>query len=145
MTTNLESYKSDLAKLISKGEDLHMALHFQCFPEGIEEKLGKKKAAEFRKELPNFDEDYQSWYSESKAVIKQLLPDRLQDFCRHYEKPKSRKSLDSESYRIDDCLQGLSVTQTSFGEKSKIVGPDAAIPHLKQQSLRDSTAVSTVL
>lgn len=64
-------------------------------------------------------------------LIKQLLPDRLSDFVRHYEKPKPRKEISYENYRIEDFLQGLNVTRG--WEKEKIVGPDAAIPHFRQQ------------
>jgi hypothetical protein len=50
---------------------------------------------------------------------------------RHYEKPKSRKEIDYESYRIEDYMQGLQVTRGL--DKQVIVGADAAIPHLQQQ------------
>ncbi len=59
----------------------------------------------------------------------QILPDRLNDFVRHYEKPKSRKALTAESYRIEDFLQGLSAS--SHGQT--IVDREAAIPHFDQQ------------
>ena len=59
------------------------------------------------------------------------MPDRLDDFVRHYEKPKPRKDISYENYRIEDYLQGLNVTRG--WEKEKVVGPDAAIPHFRQQ------------
>ena len=68
---------------------------------------------------------------EAKVLIKQLLPDRLADFARHYEKPKPRKDISVENYRIEDFLQGL--TATKGWEKEKVVGLDAAIPHFRQQ------------
>lgn len=58
------------------------------------------------------------------------MPDRLSDFVRLYEKPKSRKDIRYENYRIEDYFQGLTVTNTW---NEKIVGPDAAIPHFRQQ------------
>ena len=73
---------------------------------------------------------YQCWYSEAKTLIKQLLPDRLTDFVRYYEKPKPRKDITPESYRIEDCLQGISLTNFN---NEKIVGPEAAIPNFRQQ------------
>jgi hypothetical protein len=72
---------------------------------------------------------YQSWYSEARALLKQLLPDRLDDFARLYEKPKARKSIGYENYRIEDYMQGLTVT---LGSETK-AGPSAAIPHFSQQ------------
>ena len=55
----------------------------------------------------------------------------MADFVRYYEKPKTRKAITFESYRIEDFLQGLSVTRG--WEKKKVVGPEAAIPHFRQQ------------
>ncbi|MEZ5785371.1 MAG: hypothetical protein R3D62_02530 [Xanthobacteraceae bacterium] len=130
MQSNLEKYKKDLDKLIAKGEILHFAMQHDCFPKEIEKALGNN-AQEVIKKLPKFSEEYQAWYSEAKALIKQLLPDRLADFSRHYEKPKPRRNISYENYRIEDFLQGLSITEG--WEKVKVVGPDAAIPHFKQQ------------
>jgi hypothetical protein len=83
------------------------------------------------KALPLFTDDYQSWYSEAKVLIGQLLPDRLSDFVRLYEKPKPRNDVTFENYRIEDYLQGLNVTRGL--QKEKVVGLDAAIPHIRQQ------------
>ena len=50
---------------------------------------------------------------------------------RHYEKPKPRKDITAENYRIEDYLQGLSLTRG--WDKQTVVGPDAAIPQFRQQ------------
>lgn len=132
MVSNLERYKNDLDKLIAKGDKLHLAMQRDCFPEefkrSVKEKLGKK-AEQVLKDLPSFSEDYQSWYSEAKSIIKQLLPDRLSDFVRYYEKPKPRKDITYENYRIEDYLQHLTVTRG----QQKILGTESAIPHFRQQ------------
>ena len=85
----------------------------------------------FLKGIPQFNRAYQPWYSEAKALIKQLLPDRLDDFVRHYEKPKTRKEITYATYTIEDALQGLQVTR-SFGEEV-VVNSRAAINHVHQQ------------
>ncbi len=134
MLPNLDRYKKDLDSLVERSEQLHMALQRECFPAEFEKAVKKQlgdKAKDAIKALPSFGEAYQLWYSEAKVLIKQLLPDRLADFVRHYEKPKPRKDITFDSYRIEDCLQGLTVTRG--WEKEKVVGPDAAIPHLRQQ------------
>jgi len=134
MISNLERYKKDLDSLLSEGESLLNALQFECWPDEFKKELKKAygdKAEEKLKALPSFAFKYQSWYSESKALIRQLLPDRLDDFTRHYEKPKPRKDITYENYRIEDSLQGLSVTRG--WDKEKVVGMDAAVPHMKQQ------------
>jgi hypothetical protein len=132
--TNLDRYKKDVDRLIDRGAQLEMSIQAACFPSEFEEQAKKQlgaKTKDFLKGLPEFGTEYQTWYSEAKALIRQLLPDRLADFVRHYEKPKPRKEISYESYRIEDYLQGLSVTRG--WDKEKVVGPDAAIPHFRQQ------------
>ncbi|MFA5261585.1 MAG: hypothetical protein WC450_10185 [Candidatus Omnitrophota bacterium] len=91
----------------------------------------KDKAEKIFKELPSFKGEYQRWYSETLALLRQILPDRVADFVRYYEKPKSRKNIDFENYRIEDYLQGLVVTRGY--QKEKVVDTSAAIPHFRQQ------------
>jgi len=129
MSSNLDRYKSDLKSLLKKAEDLHLAIQYECYPDEFRKHAGDQTDA-IVKGLPTFGSEYQSWYSESTAVIRQLLPDRLDDFRRLYEKPKSRKNIGFENYRIEDCLQGL-VISSGFGEKE--AGPESAIPHFRQQ------------
>jgi hypothetical protein len=136
MATNLARFKSDLAKLIDKGDDLFLAMKLECSRETIEAAIKKQlgdKAAEFIKELPQVRKQYQQWYSEALVLLRQLLPDRVSDFMKHYEKPKGRKNITYENYRIDDYLQGLNVTSRQGLHTERIVGPDAALPHLEQQ------------
>ncbi len=142
--TNLDRFKKDLEKLVGTGSQLEFGMKYACFPdemkgifktafqkEAADDKTAEKQTAEFIAALPSFKEAYQPWYSETLALLRQLLPDRVADFRAHYEKPKGRKAITCESYRIEDYLQGLSVASGIY--KEKIVGPDAAIPHVEQQ------------
>lgn len=108
------------------------AIQAECYPDQFpaeaEKALGDKAKA-FMSKMPKFNTDYQTWYSEATAVIKQLLPDRLADFVGHYEKPKSRKELTYSTYRIEDALSGLRVTRAG----DVVVDRDAAISHMTQQ------------
>nr|WP_287413420.1 hypothetical protein [Pseudodesulfovibrio sp.] len=125
MQSNIEKYKKDLKKLISQGKFLGLAIQYECFPEDNDE-IAKKdlKVKKIIEELPNFRKEYQSWYSESKILIKQLLPDRLEDFVRYYEKSKNRKEINYDNYRIEDYLHGI---ETHYVKSS------SAIPHMIQQ------------
>jgi hypothetical protein len=132
---NIDKYKADLSLLIEKANNLDIALKYCCYPEKIESQIKEvmkddKKTKEFIKKLPIFNSDYQSWYSESLVLIKQLLPDRLSDFVRLYEKPKTRKAIEYGNYVMEDFLQNLTVTN-SWGERK--VGPEAAISQFEQQ------------
>jgi hypothetical protein len=132
MASNLERYKKDLDALIDQGERLGLAMEIECFPDKLAATLKQadSKTKVILAQLPTFSSAYQTWYSQAKALIRQLLPDRLGDFTRLYEKPKSRKGLTNESYRIEDYLQGLNVTDWN---DQMIVAPSAAIPHFRQQ------------
>lgn len=127
---NLERYREDLKALEERGRLLIVAMQYECHPDDFKEVYGKE-AEGLIKRLPRFKSEYQAWYSEAKALIRQLLPDRLDDFVRHYQKPKPRKDISYENYRIEDYLQGLVVTRG--WEKEKVVEPRAAIPHMEQQ------------
>lgn len=132
MQSNIDKYKTDLTKLEDNGELLMLAMWLECRPEEFEAEYKKKlknKYSEFLKTIPKFSRDYQNWYSESHAVIKQLIPDRLQDFIRLYEKPKGRKEIVYGNYVIEDYLQGLQVTS---GGRVK-VDKSAAVNQFKQQ------------
>lgn len=133
MKSNFDKYKEDLSSLIQKGGQLHNAIQYESHREEFD-KLGKKslgdKYKSFVDNLPSFRKDYQKWYSEAHAVIKQLIPDRLGDFVRLFEKPKNRKELTCDNYSIEDYLQGLQ-RKNSYGEI--IVSPSAAIPIFEQQ------------
>ena len=132
---NLEQYKDELELLLSKGSNLGIIIEYNYTGKAIEAELKNIWGDDFKRkisELPNFKYEYESWYSEAKSLVRQLLPDRLDDFIAHYEKPKARKALTSESYRISDLLTGLSVTAGEYPKKV-IVGEYAAIPHFNQQ------------
>lgn len=139
MTTNLDRFKKDLDALLELGGQLEMAMQYEAAPKefkaavakAIASKELKSTADEFFAKLPSFSGEYQRWYSESIALLRQLLPDRVADFVRHYEKPKGRKDITFENYRIEDFLQGLRITRGY--EKEVVVDSSAAIPQFRQQ------------
>lgn len=128
MTTNIDKFKKDLERLVDTGYSLHLALVRDCYPDELKEQMGEK-FDEHVKKLPVFSTDYQAWYSESMALIKQLLPDRLDDFTMHYKKSKSRIDITTENYRIEDYLQGSKIDMFNLTGTRL----ERAIPHFKQQ------------
>ena len=133
---NLDRYNNDLDALLAKGNGLYNAIQYECHPEEFarvaKTSLGDE-ANGFMESLPSFKNEYQPWYSEAKPLVRQLLPDRLSDFIRYYEKPKPRKDITYENYTIEDYLQEINVTRREGGTLSTVVGPDAAIPRFNQQ------------
>jgi len=130
---NIQRFKGDLEALIADGSKLELALFMKVHgKEKIKEALEPDAdPAKILTKLPSFNVGYEAWYSESLAFLRQVLPDRLNDFREHFEAPKNRKNITSASYRIQDALNGLRVTRSPYDEV--VVDHAAAIPHFQQQ------------
>lgn len=133
-----ERYKQDIEKLCDRGDHLLRGLYYELLKSKPEEykKVDKKIHEQFKDE--SFKDKYHSWYNESLCLIKQLLPDRVEDFVSYYKLEK-RKNLDCETYTVSDYLVGL-VRKDAFGDY--IVNTDSVISKFEQQlaivkSLRD--------
>ena len=50
---------------------------------------------------------YHTWYTRGLAVVKALVPDRLDEFRRQYERNEKRKVIDGLSYVIEDYMHGV--------------------------------------
>ena len=135
MSERDKKFENELDVLINRGELLYLAIQYDCLPKnrkGKNEKVvGKEKSMSRLDKLPDFKSDYQSWYSEALALIKQVLPDRLNDFVSHYEYPGNRKEITFGNYMIRDYLQGLRIVRGVTNEV--IVDETAAIPEFRQQ------------
>ena len=131
---NEDRYEKDLDNLINKGNLLKTALLQDSIKE-IDYK-GRHhpdcEAEEATQSLPSFRDHYQPWYSEAKALVRQLLPDRLSDFTRYYEKPRSRKEITFENLVIEDHLEGITVNIHVEGAR-KTIGATAVLLQFNQQ------------
>lgn len=135
MSSNVDRFRADLDSLVLRGQQLDYSMQRECigcaeFYAQVKKKLGAK-ADDFVNKIPPFKTAYQAWCSEVLALLTQLLPDRVDDFRRLYEKPKNRKENTFENYHIEDFLNGLRVTRN--GEKV-VVDSFAAIPRFTQQT-----------
>ena len=113
METNLSRYKKDLEYLLNLGR--RMLIDLELHGRELEGQKNKKP-----KDKPGsvFFAEYQKWYSESHEVIRQLLPDRLDEFEKLYKGEGKRKQINSMTYTIQDWLTGVraSINRLS-GEK----------------------------
>lgn len=135
MDGKIEEFKKELGDLVEFGQSLYHAMQYECYPEKFREKIIKQagseeKADKFINDFPSFSDQYQNWYTKSKAVISQVLPDRLDDFVSYYEPARNRKEIKFGNYTVYDYLQGLRVT-SGIGEVK--VDPSAALPQFRQQ------------
>lgn len=113
---------------------MEVAILYDSNSESVRKQLtkmvGKDKVDAALKKLPKINAEYDAWYSEAMAVVRQLLPDRQKDFVSFYEKPKGRKTIQYGNYVMQDYLQGLRTTDWSGETK---VDKSAAIPQFQQQ------------
>lgn len=95
--------KQEIAQLIKDGKKLYEALEMQ-------EIRGQKDC----KDLGYFIINYETWYTKSMVVIKQLSPERYADFTKLYSDEK-RKELGHNTYCISDALRTTCNVTCSFG------------------------------
>lgn len=123
--SNLDKFKNDLSELLHKSERLQI---------GFLKELGKieliaNKTEVFEKIKPlNFQRNYEIWYTEACQVIKQIIPERLNDFMLLYRNEK-RKKTDFSTYTISDAILGLVISRGN----ETIVNSEAAFPKFQQQ------------
>lgn len=135
MSERVKKFSEELDALIIEGELLCLSLEYTYYPEKVHDVYLKRlygdeqRVKKLMEALPSFLSSYQSWYSKTQAVIKQVLPDRLADFNSHFEPPRARKTISYDNYMIKDCLQDLRVTKVT----GAIVNGSAAIPEFRQQ------------
>ena len=102
MISNLEKYKQDLARLIDKGERLLDSIEKKYESEN-QSATDRNKSFSYNLfdewKSSFFRDEYQSWYSESLVMIKQLISDRKSNFIRYYEQSKIYNSI--ESYLVE--------------------------------------------
>lgn len=128
---NLERYKKDYEKLSALGKALHFG--FICEYKNHHKVKGEYSTLSIeQKELGEshlFSINYQGWYNESIRLIKQLMPERLDDFVSFYSASKNRKTIDLLNYSLSDCLLGFQSSR--YGEI--IVEPVDGFVLFKQQ------------
>ena len=111
--TNLERYKADLAKLLKLGELMSLDINLQSLAKTGKLPTEHKETAQ--KLSGTFEREYQGWYSESLAVVRQLLPARLSEFESLYKSDGRRKQIRADTFTIQDWLLGLRATAHQYG------------------------------
>ena len=112
MDSNLDKYKGDLKRLVDFGETLLLALHSPTLDELDDARLqllGYVVKAKIKdlKGSDIFSLTYQRWYTEASAVVRQLIPDRVDEFVQLYKGDGRRKGINYTTFTIQDWLNGL--------------------------------------
>jgi nicotinamide riboside kinase len=92
----LEKYRKDLDALVAEAFWVEQSLTLMYtdrdkYVADLTNSLkgDAEKVAVFMKKIQPFPTAYQEWYSEAVTLVRQLMPDRLNDFIKLYEKPKA--------------------------------------------------------
>lgn len=101
-----EEYKASFETLVMTGDKMITEFHLRHRDDGKNEEDS----------AINIENYYQGWYTEAFLVMKQLLPDRLDEFVHLYEGDGQRNGID---YNIQDWLNGIRASSNRYsGEKS---------------------------
>ena len=109
MSERKKEIKKAVVELWEEGLDIIK----DAVEEHSEAETGKKtkKKKEEKQKLP-LHMRYQSWYTKSLPVIRQLTPERYQEFIEQYKLDKRKtKEIDFLTYTISDYLIGLRVSR----------------------------------
>ncbi|MEK7719590.1 MAG: hypothetical protein AAB347_08280 [Bacteroidota bacterium] len=101
MLSNIEKYKKDIQKLIKSGESI----------------VSKMKE---NKNLAQLRQDYEIWYSESYAVIKIILPDRIIDFAKMYYDDKTKSGIKIRFQYTPPDSEGINWGMDSYSPPKEI-------------------------
>jgi hypothetical protein len=117
VSNNLDRYKNDLRKLIARGQNMTLDLHGRNPKQ--KSKLKPEEVKEIEKLHGTFERDYQTWYTEASALIRQLLPDRLAEFQDLYKGNGKRKDTTIQTYHIQDWLNGVRSGVNSYTKEKQ--------------------------
>ncbi len=73
-----------------------------------------------------FRTQYQNWYTEASALVKQLIPDRHSEFINYYLTDPRRKQIGIDTYKIQDWMNG-SISAFNVYEGKKYFNDTAII------------------
>lgn len=141
MSAKLDVLKKELTQLIAEGRDIAISSLVQFRPEAIKGRITKDYEEKLRGII--ILKAYQLWYSKALAVIRQLLPSRLEDFTSCYEYPTNRKELNMMNFRIADAMRGQSLTYIDkYGDRHESAGWSTCYPLIETQCniLQSATA-----
>src|SRR5215467_14538923 len=116
MTSTSDKYRTDLKALNSLSESMDADLTMRYLKEQGTLKVEEEPHA--AKLYGTFERSYQRWYTEAYAVIRQLIPDRLQEFQELYKGSAPRREISATTYTIQDWLNGIGANVNRYtGEK----------------------------
>jgi hypothetical protein len=105
VSTNLTRYRADLQQLLQLSDEM---FNDACvYAAKRTRELTKEEKAYEAKVQGSFRRNYQLWYTEALAVIRQIIPDRQVEFEHLYRGDGKRRNIDITNFTIQDWLNGI--------------------------------------
>lgn len=123
----MKEYKSEIEALVKRGESMLQHLKWLSIFESelrgkfdppsspnIDIELHKKKATAVKNALNESEslDKYEGWYTISRKVVEQIIPERVDTFCDQYARAKNTK-LTANDFRINDYLLGRIIANSN--------------------------------
>ena len=105
---NIQEFKDDLEAMVRLGQEIRKDLVAR-------HENGEDVAT---KAVVSLEGSYQDWYTEAYVLIKQLLPSRLIEFGQLYKGDGRRKQISSDTFNIQDWLNGVRASTDVHGRKA---------------------------
>lgn len=112
MSATLTRYQADHKRLLELGGSMYSDIFFREIQK--KRKLTEDEKSRQAKTDSAFRDEYQNWYTEALAVIRQLTPDRLAEFEELYKGDGKRRQIDITTFTIQDWLMGMSFISDDF-------------------------------
>lgn len=121
---NLNKYRDDLANLTNLGAEMFKELASRLERNNGSGPQGRKDAQASEQQAESVETHYQGWYTESHALIKQLLPDRVNEFKELYMGSGRVKTIDGTNFNIQNWLMGMRAPARSIASGALSARPD---------------------
>jgi hypothetical protein len=131
MTSLADRYKTELVELVSLGQQMMSELLIMKMEQDGE--LTQEQNAVKKKLAGLFDSKYQRWYTESLAVIRQLIPSRLDEFEEMYQGNPRRKDVSALTFTMKDWQMGARAAPHPYTGKLPFDDLAAVTMRFKQQ------------
>ena len=121
---NLNKYRDDLASLTNLGAEMFRELASRLESTNERDPQERKDEQTSEQQAKSIEAYYQGWYTESYALIKQMLPDRLNEFKELYMGSGRAKTTDATNFTIQNWLIGMRASQRPIRPGAISVEPD---------------------
>jgi hypothetical protein len=97
-------------KLIEDGNDLLKFFAWKFMEESQRKELSNYEQISEKFRGRSFSDEYQAWFSKTEIIVKAIIPERFDEFCKQYLPSNNRKQLSVLNYTIQDALCGITHT-----------------------------------